>query len=225
MNVLVVVPCLNEAVALRGLLSRMPEGLEVLVVDDGSSDETLAVAREFGAHLCHHPRRLGVGASLREAYQWSLARGYEVTVVMAGNGKDDPSDVPRLLEPIEAGLADFVQGSRWLGTEVSVGAMPLYRRLATRLHPILFSLVSGHLVTDSTNGFRAIHRRLLEQIDLTVPLNAYEFEPWLHRQVLERGASAVEVPVDKVYPRADRQVTRMTPVVSWWQMLTPLWRS
>ena len=86
---------------------------------------------------------------------------YDVTVTVAGNNKDAPEEIPLLLDPIAEDRADFVQGSRFLKRDASFGAMPAYRQIATRLHPLLFSLVARRWVTESTNGFRAVRTRVL----------------------------------------------------------------
>lgn len=230
MKALALVPCLDEAPRVGPVLAGLPAGLPALVVDDGSSDGTAGVAAACGAQVLRHPSPRGVGASLREGYAWALAHGFEAVVVLAGNGKDDPAEVPALLEPLEDGTADLAQGSRWLGAPRPLGAMPRYRRVATRLHPLLFGLAVGRHVTDSTNGFRAVHRRLLEdpRLGLDGPgLDGYQLEPTLYARAIALGYRTVEVPVRKVYPAGEggRTVTRMTPVTGWAQLLAPLVRA
>ena len=172
LSIAVVAPVLDEERKIADVLRRIPRppADEVVVVDDGSTDRSAEVARDLGATVLSLGRTLGVGAALRAGFAHALARGYDVIVVIAGNNKDAPEEIPRLLEPIAAGEADFVQGSRFLGS-AGFGPMPLYRRAATRLHPLLFSLVAGRRVTESTNGFRAIHRRVLgdPRLDSTRP--------------------------------------------------------
>ena len=162
LSIAVVAPVLDEERKIADVLRRIPRppADEVVVVDDGSTDRSAEVARDLGATVLSLGRTLGVGAALRTGFAHALARGYDVIVVIAGNNKDAPEEIPRLLAPIADGEADFVQGSRFLGS-AGFGPMPLYRRAATRLHPLLFSLVAGRRVTESTNGFRAIHRRVL----------------------------------------------------------------
>ena len=227
MRALALLPCLDEAGRLGPVLARLPPGVPALVVDDGSTDGTGEVARRAGATVLRREGRRGVGAALREGYAWALARGFEAVVVLAGNGKDDPRQVPALLEPLEDGTADLVQGSRWLARAPELGAMPRYRRLATRLHPLLFSLATGQRVTDSTNGFRAVHRRVLAdaRLRLEAPgLDGYQLEPTLYARAIALGYRTVEVPVRKVYPATPdgRTVTKMTPGSGWVQLLTPL---
>jgi dolichol-phosphate mannosyltransferase len=229
-TVLAVMPCVDEARQVVGLVRAMPRQVtRALVIDDGSTDGTGTLAREAGAEVLRFERTRGVGAALRAGFQFALVHGFEVVVVLAGNGKDDPAEIPALLEPIDDGTADFVQGSRWLKREPELGAMPRYRKLATRLHPLLFTLATGHFVTESTNGFRALHRRIFGDplLGLDGPhLDGYQLEPFLYARALALGYRAVEVPVRKIYPQpTEGPVTRMKPISGWWQMLSPLVRA
>ena len=170
-------------------------------------------------------RVAGVGAALRAGYARALDGGFDVAVVMAGNDKDSPEEIPRLLDPIAENRADFVQGSRFLQKGADFGEMPLYRRIATRVHPLLFSLVAGCRVTESTNGFRAIHRRVLEDpaLDLEAAwLDEYELEPYLYLRAIRLGYRTLEAPVSKVYPAKHLGQTKMRPITGWWSMLKPL---
>ena len=150
-----VVPVWDEEKKIGEVVRRAPRDVvdEVLVVDDGSKDRSAEVARQHGATVLPLGRTVGVGAALREGFKWVHSRGFDVVVVCAGNNKDFPEEIPRLLDPIADG-ADFVQGSRFAkgGRQ---GGMPIYRQIATRVHPILFSLSAGKWLTESTNGFRA----------------------------------------------------------------------
>ncbi|MGH2708655.1 MAG: hypothetical protein ACRDJK_10215, partial [Actinomycetota bacterium] len=105
------------------------------------------------------------------------------------------------------------------------GSMPLYRRIATRLHPVLFSLVARKKVTESTNGFRAISARILSdpRIDLWQDwLDRYELEPYLYLRAIQLGYGTTEVPVTKIYPPRSLGQTKMKPITGWWSMLRPL---
>ena len=227
LSVIAVAPVLNEEHKIAEVIRRTPRPLvdEVLVVDDGSTDRSAEVARDLGARVFSMGRVAGVGAALRAGYTEALEGGYDVVVVMAGNNKDAPEEIPLLLDPIADGRADFVQGSRFLKRGANFGHMPLYRRLATRVHPLLFSLVTRHRVSESTNGFRAIHRRVLSDpgLDLFQPwLDEYELEPYLYIRAIQLGHRTVEVPVTKIYPPKSLGQTKMKPFIGWWSMLRPL---
>jgi dolichol-phosphate mannosyltransferase len=225
LRVALVVPVLDEQEKIGDVLRRVPRDVVdlVLVVDDGSVDGSREVARAGGAEVLALGRTLGVGAALRAGFD-RLRRGrFDVIVVCAGNNKDAPEEIPRLLDPIADG-ADFVQGSRYLAGG-RTGGMPLYRRFATRLHPLLFSLAVRRRVSESTNGFRAFRSRLLEdtRIRLDQPwLDEYDLEPYLYFHAIRLGYRTCEVPVTKIYPPKSLGYTKMAPVTGWWSILRPV---
>ena len=220
-------PVLNEEQKIGEVVRRVPRDVvdHVLVIDDGCTDASPQVAQAEGAEILPMGRVAGVGAALRAGYALALERGFDVAVVMAGNNKDSPEEIPLLLDPIADDEADFVQGSRFLKERPDFGPMPVYRRVATRLHPLLFSLVAGQRVTESTNGFRAVHRRVLEdeRVDLDQSwLDEYELEPYLYLRAARCGYRIREVPVTKVYPPKELGQTKMKPITGWWSILRPL---
>jgi len=227
LSVIAITPVLDEEVKIREVLRRTPRPLvdELLVVDDGSTDRSADVAREMGARVHAMGRVAGVGAALRVGYEHAVKGGFDVAVVMAGNNKDSPEEIPLLLDPIAEDRADFVQGSRFLKENADFGPMPFYRKVATRIHPLLFSLVARRRVTESTNGFRAVRRSVLEdpRLDLDQSwLDEYELEPYLYIKAIRLGYRTAEVPVTKVYPPKSIGQTKMKPITGWWSMLRPL---
>jgi len=227
LKVLVSMFAYNEGDKFRSTLEAFPHdrSYDVLVLDDGSTDGSLEGVEDRGFSLIRNPRNEGLGASIKKAFRYALENGYHVIVIMAGNGKDNPEEIGRLLRPIIAGGYDFVQGSRFLKGG-AYGNMPFHRLLATKhFHPLLFSLLSGRRVTESTNGFRAIKTTILrdERIDWKQGwLDQYELEQYLHFKVVRLGYKRTEVPVSKIYPANRRGYTKVKPLTGWWSMVKPL---
>lgn len=227
LRIVTVIPVLDEREKIGLVIRRVPAGVvdDVIVVDDGSSDGSQQVARDAGAHVVELGHTMGVGAALRTGYEYALAEGYDVVVVLAGNNKDSPEEIPGLLDPIADGDADLVQGSRWLAPSGDFGEMPLYRRIATRVHPALFNLIARTRMTDTTNGFRAIRVSLLRDPRLVLDqswLNNYELEVYLLYKATTLGYGVVEIPVTKRYPPKSLGQTKMKPITGWWSILRPL---
>lgn len=227
LSILAVAPAYNEEAKIGRVVERIPADVvdEVLVVDDGSTDGTASVAEAAGAKVLKMGEVKGVGAALRSAFNYAVESSFDVVVVLAGNNKDAPEEIPQLLDPIADGTSDFVQGSRYLGDETDFGDMPLYRKVATRIHPLLFSIVAGKKVTESTNGFRAIHTKIFSDTRIQLQsewLDEYELEPYLYLKVIKLGYPTSEVPVTKVYPPRKIGQTKMKPVTGWWSILRPL---
>jgi len=227
LSVLAMAPVLNEEVKIGEVVRRTPRPLvdEMLVIDDGCTDRSPEVARSLGATVLPMGHVAGVGAALRAGYKYALEKGYDVAVVMAGNNKDSPEEIPILLDPIADGRADFVQGSRFLKPDANFGPMPVYRKLATRLHPLLFSVVARKRVTESTNGFRALRTSMLKDPRIALDqswLDQYELEPYLLFKAIRLGYGFAEVPVTKIYPPKKQGQTKMKPITGWWSMLRPL---
>ncbi len=166
-----------------------------------------------------------MGFAIRTGYQYAVDNGFDVAVVMAGNNKDAPEEIPLLLGPIANGEADLVQGSRWLSESADFGAMPLYRKFATRLHPFLFRLISSAKLTDTTNGFRAARTSMLADPRLALDqewLDEYELEVYLLYKSAKLGYRVTEVGVTKRYPPKQLGQTKMKPILGWWSILRPL---
>ena len=226
-KIIALIPAFNEEAKIGRVVDRIDSTLvdTILVIDDGSTDATAAIARTKGATVLSTGRVTGVGATLRSGLEYARAGDFDLVVILAGNDKDNPDELPRLLDPICDGDRDFVIGSRYLAGGKCGGDMPLYRRLATRLHPWLMSRFCGKQLTETTNGFRAFKLSLLDdpRIDLNQRwLDAYGLEVYLLWIVLKLGYFHAEVPCTKIYPSKSAGNTKMKPFVGWWSILRPI---
>jgi dolichol-phosphate mannosyltransferase len=226
MRILAATFAYNEGDKIRRTLARHPAGrsYDLLVHDDGSTDGALDGIDPRVIVLRNETNR-GIGASMKRVFQYALDHDYDVLVIHAGNDKDDPLEIPRLLGPIARGAADFVQGSRYLGGG-GFGNMPSYRVVGTRVvHPLIFSLAARKRVTESTNGFRAFRTSLLRdpRIDWRQDwLDKYELEPYLMLKAIRLGYRHVEVAVTKIYPPHALGYTKMRSFVDWWSIVRPV---
>jgi glycosyltransferase involved in cell wall biosynthesis len=215
----VIIPVINEGERIQRLLARMsdigvPEIADVIIVDGGSKDGSLdspilEANRVAGLIVKTGPGKLS--AQLLCAYAFALDQGYEAIVTIDGNDKDDPAPIPAFIQAIRDGY-DFVQASRYVPGGVEENT-PWKRTLAIRLvHAPLLSLASGFWWTDTTQGFRAYSRRLLEdpRLDIFRPVfSGYELLAYLSYRAPRLGYRCVELPTSRRYPKGEPTPTRI----------------
>jgi len=190
MKILLIIPALNEEEPLPDVLASVPPEAvdEIIVVDNGSTDGTAAVARRAGARVVTEPRK-GYGAACWSGFKASEGAG--TLVFMDGDGSFRPGEIPRLTEPITSGAADLVLGSRILGAE-DARAIPLHARLGNRIVAFIIGLISAIRITD-LGPFRAISRRALENLNMQERTYGWPCEMIIKAGKL--GHRVVEVPV------------------------------
>jgi dolichol-phosphate mannosyltransferase len=221
----VVIPAFNEGTSLGRLLPRIPKDVceLVVVVNDGSTDDTSAVCRDLGATVIDRPVRGGPGPAIRDGLDYLRSEGFDVAAVMASNGKHDPAELPDLVRPLVDGDVDLVRGSRHMtgGGHVNI---PWHRLFMIQVFTVLFSLLAGRRVTDATGGFQAYRLRILDdpRVDLHQEwLGRYEVETYLFAKTLLCGYRWKEVPVNITYGRRG-PYTRARPIVDWWGYFRPI---
>jgi hypothetical protein len=161
-RILILIPCLNEGPRIKNLIAELRElhpTIEILVVDDGSTDDTVEQAQLAGAAVLKLPFHLGYGAALQTGYRYALDGGYDFVVQMDGDGQHPASEVSTLLSALQERSCDLVVGSRFLGRESY--AIPQLRLLGIRLFSKLVSLLARRQITDPTSGFQAMNRRTM----------------------------------------------------------------
>ena len=163
-DLLVIIPAFNEGNNIGDVINRIRsesgESIDVLVVDDGSTDNTVVFSREAGAFVLELPVNLGYGAALQAGYAYALEHGYDVVVQLDADGQHDPVSITDLVRPIMEGNYMVVIGSRFLGE--SLYRVPMLRRIGQMLFGSILFALSRKRITDPTSGYQAIHRDVLE---------------------------------------------------------------
>lgn len=153
-NITVVLPAFNEEVSIGSIVLLTKHYCDnVIVVDDGSSDRTAAIARRAGAHVIVHEANKGKGAALKTGFKAAADLGADVIVTMDSDGQHNPAEIPRLAAPIIDGTAEMVNGSRYLSHKDK--NTPIYRRVGQTILDTATNMNSGLKITDSQSGFRA----------------------------------------------------------------------
>lgn len=194
-RVVAVVPAYCEEGAIAGVVEEIrafDPAIDVVVVDDGSPDGTAVAARGAGAVVVRLPFNLGIGATVQTGFRYALEHGYDTAVRLDGDGQHDPGELPPLLAALEAGDADVVTGSRFVGGGRDYRP-PLARRLGITWFARLVSLLTGQRVTDTTSGFQALNRKGITLFASDYPSDYPEVEATL--LVLRSKLRLVEVPV------------------------------
>ena len=228
-SIIVLLPALNEQGKIGTVVSRIRESAsayvdEVLVIDDGSTDNTAREASAAGAEVLSLGKTKGVGAALRAGMDYARDKGWDIIVIMGGDNQDDPAQMGRLLRPLIEDHYDFVQGSRYMagGERVNI---PAFRWITTGFYSFLFKVLIRFPVSDGTNGYRAFRRSILNDARIKLDqkwLNRYELEPYLFYKVIELGYKVTEAPVAKSYPLGKIGYSKMIPILDWWSILRPL---
>lgn len=194
-GVWVVVAAYNEAGVIADVVRSLTESsYSVVVVDDGSRDETAARARGAGAVVVRHAINRGQGAALQSGLCYALRQGASILVTFDADGQHSVADIPKLTHPIAAGTADIVLGSRFLEHAADV---PAARRLLLRGAVAFTGLMSGVRLTDAHNGLRAMSRRAAEKVDLHLDRMAHASE--IIDQLAKTGFPLTEVSVTVRY--------------------------
>ena len=212
---------INENGKLQKQLGAMREhcegAVDVVVADGGSTDGSTAheELKSLGVNTLLTKVGAGkLGAQMRMAFTWALERGYQGVVSMDGNGKDGPGAIPQFVDHLRAGY-DHVQGSRFVAGGVSEN-LPFSRWIGVRfLHAPLISFASGFRYTDTTNGFRAYSRRLLEDPRVRpfrAVFSGYELHYYLAIRAAQLGFRVREIPVARRYPAHGPTPTKISPV-------------
>lgn len=169
---LVIIPCFNEEISIGSLVLKTKRFVDtVLVVDDGSSDSTVDIAKEAGAVVLSHPKNKGKGAALKTGFKYALESGFDYIVTIDGDGQHNPEEIPLLLAEIKNGH-DIVIGTRF-GPSTE---MPTWRKIGKRTLDYATSFGSGGQLTDSQSGFRGFNKKAVASLVSRLNGSAFSVE-------------------------------------------------
>ncbi len=191
-EILCLIPAYNEAAHITAVVSQACQYLPVLVVDDGSKDETALLAEQAGAQVLRQVPNQGKGAALVAGFKAALARGCAAVLTLDADGQHDPLEIPKFLAEFQRAPAGLIIGQR------DYSQMPLRRRLPNTLGKAFFSWAVGEEILDNQSGYRLIRRDLLEAM-LANPEHGFEFEVAMIVECLKHKLGLGWVPIRTIY--------------------------
>ena len=191
-EVLALIPAYEEGPRVAGVVVATMTHLPVLVVDDGSTDETAVRAAAAGATVIEQHSNQGKGAALRAGFRWALEHGFEAVVTLDADGQHDPAEIPSFLAARERTAADLIIGRR------DFSRMPPIRRLANRLGGIALSWAAGRNIPDNQSGYRLLSRRLMEVVGASTEAG-FEYEIEMITTCIRAGYRLDWVPIRTIY--------------------------
>ena len=232
-SVIAIIPVYNEIGRIGKVISKFSNKFvdEVcLILDEPTKkikNEIIksSLSVDVPVTLLENGKRKGIGFALQRGIKYAIENEFDVIVVMAGNNKDDPREIPRLLYPIKEYNYDYVQGARFLPGGVHRNT-PLLRVFLIRLYSLIWTIVTGVLCTDVTNGFRAYKTSIFKDNRINIWqnwLNGYELEFYIHYKMLSLRYRSREVPVSKIYPNTKQErYTHINPVRDFLSIVKPI---
>jgi dolichol-phosphate mannosyltransferase len=190
----VMVPTLNEERGIRSVLKDVPKDIDALVVDGGSTDETVEVARQSRVRVVRQRFRRGKGCGVRTGMEFFLTSKYDVLCMIDGDGSNDPEELPKMIEAMKDKQAEVVLGSRVNGKREK-GAMPLFTTFSNVIVSLFLGLRFLRIFTDVQTGYWAFSRKAVETLYPKLKAKGFEIEMEMFTMTLDVGLKCVEVPV------------------------------
>jgi glycosyltransferase involved in cell wall biosynthesis len=200
-KVAVVMPAYNAERTLERTYADVPKTHvdDIILVDDGSRDRTVEIARRLGIHVVVHAKNRGYGGNQKTCYKTALERGADIVIMVHPDHQYDPTVIPHLLEALENASVDAAFGSRMLGGQPIQGGMPKWKYLGNILLTAIENATFLIYLTEYHSGFRAYTRRYLESVDLEANSDGFVFDTEIIAQGMARGLRICEIPIETRY--------------------------
>jgi glycosyltransferase involved in cell wall biosynthesis len=204
-KVIVVMPAYNAARTLKKTVDDLPRDkiADVILVDDGSRDDTIQIAKTLGLTVFTHTRNFGYGANQKTCYTEALNAGAAIVVMVHPDYQYDPTFLPQLIRPVEDDTADVVFGSRMMGVSAFRQGMPWWKYIANKFLTSLENRIFRLRLSEFHTGYRAYSRKVLEQVNFRANSDGFIFDQDIVAQIVECGLRITEVPVPvRYFPEA-----------------------
>lgn len=201
-KVIVVLPAYNAAKTLRATLADIPRDFvdEILLVDDASQDDTVAIAEKLGIITIRHERNTGYGGNQKTSYREALKRGADIVIMVHPDHQYDPKYIPQLIKPLKDKKCDAVFGSRMMiGGAALKGGMPRWKYMANIFLTKLENMVLGLRLTEYHSGFRAYSRDVMVNIPWQLNSDKFVFDTEIIVQMKIHGFKIREIPISTRY--------------------------
>jgi len=212
LSILALIPAYNEAGRISAVIAGTKSHLPVLVIDDGSKDDTAAVAEAAGASVLRQIPNQGKGAALQAGYRWALDQGYQAVIMLDADGQHDPAEIPAFLAAYAAHQPDLIIGER------NFTQMPFPRNLSNTIGRWTFSRAVGQPIKDNQSGYRLLSRRLMEAM-LTSSERGFEFEVEMIVLAVARGWTVEGVPIRTIYEGAGSHIRPLAHIANYFRIL------
>ena len=206
-EVFAIIPGYQEGPRIGAVVQAARVHLPVLVVDDGSTDDTAAQAEAAGATVIRQVPNQGKGAALREGYRYALAKGAAMVVTLDADGQHDPAEIPAFLAAYTASHAELIIGKR------NFRNMPPVRRVSNTIGGLLVSAAVGRPIPDNQSGYRLIGRRLMTEL-LDSPEDGFAFEVEMIARCIALGLPIAWVPIRTIYAGEPSHIRPMAHLAS-----------
>ncbi|MBY6035264.1 glycosyltransferase family 2 protein [Fictibacillus nanhaiensis] len=195
-KVIVFLPAFNEEESIGEVIQKIPRNfhsavdVEVMVIDDGCTDQTREIALKAGAdHYVSHSENRGLGAAVRTGLQSCYVNGADIAVMIDADNEYPADEIPELIQPLLGDKADYAMGSRFLGT---ISGMKLHRRLGNYVFTLLQCVLLRRWIRDGQSGMRAFNREAMRDAEI---IHDYNYAQVLTLNLVRKGFRMIEVPI------------------------------
>ena len=212
-KILAVIPAYNEECRVAAVIKGTSQYLPVLVVDDGSKDETSRVAQEAGAQVVRQEPNQGKGMAILNGFRYALEHGYDAVITLDADGQHDPDEIPLFIQDFESKKTDLIIGKR------DFSKMPFPRNITNRIGTWSFSNAMKQYIPDNQSGYRLHSRRLVEEA-LSSQEHGFEFEVEIILRCVLKGYTLSWIPIKTIYnDKPNSKISPMKHVIRFYQLV------